>query len=296
MRAPASIIFDRRGDHVTGHVASPALNPSLIGPCIGCAAEVAAAWMDLLNSPDGIVVDVASLPVALRVPAEDSGFVTLWVWPSRHDSHLSSVAWAIAWRNEPHLDIDQTRRQMMARLANLAGLIVDRAREDAAAKYAASHEALTGLLNRVEFSNRLNATISDGGGLTVLYLDLDGFKPINDRFGHGAGDVVLAEVARRTVRAVPAGAVVARLGGDEFSVLYVDDGDVDTGADAVAGSISSVLAEPIELGTQHVRVGASIGIARHGVDGITADELIDAADRALLLRMKRTRQGERRRY
>jgi GGDEF domain-containing protein len=216
MRAPASIIFDRRGDHVTGHVASPALNPSLIGPCIGCASEVAAAWVDLLNSPDGIVVDVASLPVALRVPAEDSGFVTLWVWPSRHDSHLSSVAWAIAWRNEPHLDIDQTRRQMMARLANLAGLIVDRAREDAAAKYAASHDALTGLLNRVEFSNRLNATISDGGGLTVLYLDLDGFKPINDRFGHGAGDVVLAEVARRMVRAVPAGAVVARLGGDEF--------------------------------------------------------------------------------
>jgi diguanylate cyclase (GGDEF)-like protein len=119
-----------------------------------------------------------------------------------------------------------------------------------------------------------------GGRTAVLYLDLDGFKSVNDTFGHTSGDVVLRTVSDRMSRAVRADDLVARLGGDEFAVLCQDVSGVDQ-ATALADRLIAAVSEPIDVGEGVVRVGASIGIAL-STPGVTlAAELLDAADRAL---------------
>ncbi len=108
--------------------------------------------------------------------------------------------------------------QRVQRAAELAAIVVERASADAAMNYAATHDALTGLLNRAG----LRDLIDRGSELPVigaLYLDLDGFKEVNDRYGHHAGDELLAVVATRIRHAVRSDDVVSRIGGDEFVVL-----------------------------------------------------------------------------
>jgi diguanylate cyclase (GGDEF)-like protein len=114
----------------------------------------------------------------------------------------------------------------------------------------------------------------------LLYLDLDGFKPVNDTHGHAAGDSVLVEIARRLERTVRPGDTVARLGGDEFAVLAADiAGDQDLAA--LADRIHDGLSQPIELPDGEViTIGSSIGAAVASHD-MTADELVRAADIAM---------------
>jgi diguanylate cyclase (GGDEF)-like protein/PAS domain S-box-containing protein len=129
----------------------------------------------------------------------------------------------------------------------------------------AFHDSLTGLANRALFHNRVEHAIRRAGRTgvdpAVLYLDLDGFKNVNDSLGHGAGDVLLREVARRLRGAVRPGDTVARLGGDEFAVLIEESSRAGAEAEVVAERILQALATPVDVGTRTVRVTASIGIA-----------------------------------
>ena len=195
---------------------------------------------------------------------------------------------AVAWRREPHLDVDQTRRQAMARLARVTGLMVERVRNDAATAYAAAHDELTGLANRSQFYTALEELATGGDDLGIAYLDLDGFKPINDVLGHGVGDAVLAAVARRLEHAAPDGAVVARLGGDEFAVVC--PGATVDELVGMATALVEQVARPVELGTASpVRVAASAGVAV-GPAGVDADAIVEAAAVALY-EAKRTGGG-----
>jgi diguanylate cyclase (GGDEF)-like protein/PAS domain S-box-containing protein len=148
----------------------------------------------------------------------------------------------------------------------------------------ALHDALTGLPNRAVLFPRLEEYLHharrDGTRVGLLYLDLDGFKPVNDTHGHAAGDSVLVEVARRLERTVRPGDTVARLGGDEFAVLAADiAGDQDLAA--LADRIHDGLSQPIELPDGEViTIGSSIGAAVASHD-MTADELVRAADIAM---------------
>ncbi|MCW2777368.1 MAG: diguanylate cyclase [Frankiales bacterium] len=151
---------------------------------------------------------------------------------------------------------------------------------------AAFTDPLTGLANRALFSERLERAATSGTGATVLLLDLDGFKGVNDTAGHAAGDRVLVEVGRRTASVCRSGDLVARLGGDEFVVLLGgDDGDPsraldDLGAEVLADRLVDVLAEPFEVGVTSVSLGASVGLARlHGAG--SADDLLRDADVAM---------------
>jgi diguanylate cyclase (GGDEF)-like protein len=140
-----------------------------------------------------------------------------------------------------------------------------------------SHDSLTGLLNRSGFGQAL-ATLGDTThDASLLLLDLDGFKAINDLLGHAMGDAALREVASRLTETVRDAGETARLGGDEFAVLTRPG----VRADALARRILAALASPLALEGQTVRVSTSIGIARFPSDGTTPEALLRAADAAL---------------
>jgi diguanylate cyclase (GGDEF)-like protein/PAS domain S-box-containing protein len=147
-------------------------------------------------------------------------------------------------------------------------------------EHQALHDELTGLANRALFADRVGQALqrSPRPGLqpAVIFLDLDGFKTVNDSLGHGAGDDLLREVAQRLTSAVRAGETVARLGGDEFAVLIEPCRRPLDDAAMAAERILQVLSPPVELGDQRVRVSASLGIAAGSADADAASMLRDA--------------------
>jgi diguanylate cyclase (GGDEF)-like protein len=146
----------------------------------------------------------------------------------------------------------------------------------------ASHDSLTRLPNRTLLRRRLERELTalpgTGHSVTLMMLDLDGFKEVNDTFGHSTGDQVLVEVARRIAGSVRQTDVVARLGGDEFAVL-VSSGSGDQ-VSVLARRVLAALELPVVLKTTTVGVGGSIGIATAGA-GETADEVLRNADLAM---------------
>jgi diguanylate cyclase (GGDEF)-like protein len=157
----------------------------------------------------------------------------------------------------------------------------------------ALHDPLTGLPNRRALSEALERALArahrTGQPVAVLALDLDGFKAINDRLGHPAGDATLLEVADRLRGAIRRSDVVARLGGDEFAVVAGEAGG-RTPMARLARRIAAALAVPINLAAEGVTIGVSIGIAFHPGDGATSEQLISRADEALYV-AKRQRAG-----
>src|SRR6185295_3366768 len=145
-------------------------------------------------------------------------------------------------------------------------------------------DPLTALPNRLLFEERLNQTLQRVGrtpsAMAVLFIDLDGFKPINDSFGHAAGDVVLREVGSRLLELAGPSGTAARVGGDEFLLLVPQPGSAD-GAAAVAQQALEVLARPYKLPNRgEVKLSCSIGIALFPEHGSTA-KLIANADAAM---------------
>ena len=150
----------------------------------------------------------------------------------------------------------------------------------------AHHDALTGLPNRLLFYDRLNHAISrarrDKELAGVLFLDLDGFKLINDTHGHDAGDLLLQEVAKRIKACVRDSDTVARMGGDEFTVILCNVVDMES-INFVARRIIDAIATPILLNGKNCSVGISIGISCFPEHGKTSDILIKVADTAMYL-------------
>jgi diguanylate cyclase (GGDEF)-like protein len=141
----------------------------------------------------------------------------------------------------------------------------------------ALHDSLTGLANRARLTEHMHAAVDAADQCTLLYIDLDDFKPVNDELGHEAGDKLLIAVGDRLSRCTRAGDVVGRLGGDEFAVVL----DPDAPADPVAARIEEVLAQPFEIDGRTVHVRASIGRASFPDDARDAVELLRAADAAM---------------
>lgn len=145
----------------------------------------------------------------------------------------------------------------------------------------ATTDPLTGLLNRRALDERVAQAIDAAGNapFAVALLDLDGFKPVNDRFGHATGDGLLCAVAGRLVDRAGNSAVVARLGGDEFAVL-VPGGDMASTA-SIADHFLTAFIAPYTVDDEIIRVGASIGVAQWPNDGADATALFREADRRL---------------
>ena len=171
-----------------------------------------------------------------------------------------------------------------ARYVSLFNDITERWRQDERLRRLALHDALTGLPNRAlvveRISRLLGARRRESRVIAVLFIDLDGFKAINDTRGHHVGDVVLKVVAERLVKVIRSTDSAARLGGDEFVVL-LDNPVSRPLVGTIAGRLIAAIRRPIEVDGITVTVGASLGIAMHPDDGATAAELISSADAAM---------------
>jgi diguanylate cyclase (GGDEF)-like protein len=159
---------------------------------------------------------------------------------------------------------------------------IERKQQEAVLVHQALYDGLTGLANRAQLLSRIDIAISrnhrHGESSAVIFLDLDGFKPVNDQYGHAIGDLVLIEVARRLERiAKRRSDLVARLGGDEFVILCEDTSAAD--AELTIAQIRCTLNKPIEIGAgSTITVGMSVGVAIANTTGAEPNDLLRDAD------------------
>ncbi|MGG8407467.1 putative bifunctional diguanylate cyclase/phosphodiesterase, partial [Streptomyces sp. 12297] len=167
--------------------------------------------------------------------------------------------------------------------------VTERVRLQAQLQHSAEHDPLTDLPNRALFTRRVRQALTGrragDHSTAVLFIDLDGFKAVNDTIGHQAGDELLVEAARRLHDAVRAGDTAARLGGDEFAALILGDGSRDRTAreyqvHEIADRLRTTLSQPYRIAGSDVRVAASIGVA-FADPGITPSDLMRNADLAM---------------
>ena len=169
-------------------------------------------------------------------------------------------------------------------IADTLGAALERAHAEERLAWLAQYDTLTGLPNRDLFHERLGQSLvtaeRDGCQLGILYIDLDGFKNVNDAHGHNAGDELLRLVARRLEACVREGDTVGRLGGDEFAIVI---GNLATADDAelVAEQVVAQLAQPFDLDGRETLITASIGISIYPGDGTDASLLLKNADTAM---------------
>jgi diguanylate cyclase (GGDEF)-like protein/PAS domain S-box-containing protein len=194
--------------------------------------------------------------------------------------HSVDIQWAAHWLPDHGVRIGVGRE------------VTDLRRAERELEYRANHDPLTGLANRQRLASELQYAIAraaqTGDGLALLYLDLDGFKSVNDRGGHDAGDHVLREVAQRLHQCLRQGDLVARVGGDEFVAMLTGSLDI-TAARAVADDIRARLQSPFTLPAGSFRLDASIGIACYPADGDDPEILLTHADRAMYERKQHKR-------
>jgi diguanylate cyclase (GGDEF)-like protein len=149
----------------------------------------------------------------------------------------------------------------------------------------ARHDSLTGVANRTALGEKLEQALArlhqQREPFTVFFLDIDGFKHINDTLGHAAGDLLLQEIAQRLTASLRETDFVARLGGDEFAIIQSGETDQREGAIALARKILNVVGKPMQLAGRDISIGTSIGIAVAPGDGTDAGVLLQRADLAL---------------
>jgi diguanylate cyclase (GGDEF)-like protein len=278
-RVPLQEVLDR----IT-HGAAALLGATQVG--LGRPEPQGFAEVSRFESPDSEAWDLGPA-VAAAVDADEAAIV-------EHDGG-NEVAIAVPVHVSGGIDcclvaavpsqaatLDEQRNLLVAFAQQVSLALADaRAVE---AMYAASHDALTGLANRALFAERLELELgrSEQGGderVSVLFIDLDGFKGVNDSLGHAAGDELLIGVAGRLQGCVRSSSIVARLGGDEFAVLLDDLGE--PGARQVAERIASSLEAPFAIGAREMRISASVGVAARRGETRHAAELIADADVAM---------------
>jgi diguanylate cyclase (GGDEF)-like protein/PAS domain S-box-containing protein len=238
-------------------------------------------------------------PFSLLVSAADTSVLADLVARARRAGHGAAESAAVSLR---HADGRQLAFEITAanHLASpdIGGILLTSRDVTAQAEltrrlqHQALHDPLTGLPNRQLFRDRLDTAIAraarSGARLGVIFLDLDGFKDVNDRLGHAAGDNVLRMASVRLKSAVRAVDTVARIGGDEFVVLLedVDDAEIER----VASRIRLAIDTPFPIAGDALGMAASMGLALRADPAMTADELLHAADVAMYAEKRAGRQ------
>jgi len=208
----------------------------------------------------------------------DARLQTVAVFPVMNDSTPIGVIAAFFKRAR---QLTPSEVELVLAVARQASQALTRRRAQDQLAFAALHDQLTGLANRALIRENLTRELTEAAGkpLTLMFLDLDGFKPVNDRLGHHTGDAILREVAKRLTDSVRSNDIVGRYGGDEFVVICRGTGTDD--AAAVADRIRTAIRGGFSEAAGFT-ITASIGIAVHNASSpVSTDELIDAADAAM---------------
>lgn len=257
---------------VSGRSASDSVVEAALSSAI---ADGWAPWADLPHGAT-VPIDVEALPPEVARSALDRNWRRVWVTAVAVDGRVIAafVVFSRVPAGYPLGEVKSNARARMKRLADYTAVILGRWKERERLVRAATSDALTGLANRRGLADALEAAGSDH--VAVLYIDIDDFKSVNDRFGHLAGDRVLVETALRITELCRPVDVVARFGGDEFVVLLRDTASEQ--ATLIGERIMSRLNDPIELADGAVRITASVGLA----PGVSGADLIDLADQAML--------------
>lgn len=245
------------------------------------------ARLDLRSGPVVAVLGLDELPADLAAAAHRAGLLAFA--RALVPDPAGGIAAIVAWFDLP----DAARMEFehgSIELRELLALALERRYHLGRLDHAVRHDSLTGLHNRSGFLEVVEAAAGrEGGGgdvaarAALLYVDLDGFKPVNDRHGHAVGDAVLRVVGGR-LAALSGSWLAARIGGDEFVLFGTGSADLAERAGRLAEQVVAALTEPIEVGDADgdlvvVEIGASVGVAV--TDGADVDRLLELADGAM---------------
>jgi diguanylate cyclase (GGDEF)-like protein len=193
-------------------------------------------------------------------------------------SRLTGMIVSLFAEDRPDGHTEQTSLESWGRFASLA---VERRGLYEQLSFRAQYDSLTALLNRAALYDRVDSWIradpAKRSPMALVYLDLDGFKQINDIHGHGAGDKVLQHVSVHILESVRRTDVVARLGGDEFVIVLPGVGELAE-ARRIADLVAAAIARPLAYGGRELRIGSSFGISVYPADGDNTDALLKIAD------------------
>lgn len=240
-------------------------------------AEVVRRGRTLLVTPE----NQSQLPPRLQEPLGSASLYWLGVPLLAQDRVLGALVVQSYSETTPYTEADQDLLQFVSTQAAAA---IERTRLFGKLSHLATHDALTGLANRATLEDRLRNALArarrEGSGFGLVFLDIDGFKEVNDRLGHAAGDELLKAIAGRLKQSVRETDLVARLGGDEFVVLLERIQQPEHAA-PVAEKIRRSLAAPFEVDGAVPAVSASLGFALYPRDGEDDRTLMRRADEAM---------------
>jgi diguanylate cyclase (GGDEF)-like protein/PAS domain S-box-containing protein len=258
---------------------SPTAEP--VGELAGLVGE----WVfDPMAESPVVDPDLSTVAPALRTALHRMGIHSLMAMPVRTPAVSRPDLWLIAC-NRRQGPATANELRTIQRYASVLSAASERLRLQAELRHAAICDRLTNLPNRAAFMARLSE--ARPGLYALLFLDLNGFKPVNDRLGHSAGDEVLVEIGHRLASVVRPDEFVARLGGDEFAILVHDR--PSERATQLAEAIVKAVARPIQIGRRRIELGVSIGIAIGPAGEL--EGLLDQADGAMYEAKSQRGQG-----
>jgi diguanylate cyclase (GGDEF)-like protein len=300
--APTREVVEGKRDQVVFYSNDPGLGgvpvvAAFIGQAVDVASHEQRLVLGLAQPLDEVVAQAHQLGIAILQIVLGLCLACLLLASmlarafTRPINALNQAAQGFA-SGQPAGELPVERQDEIGALANsfqqmqnqIARQLADLERNRSELEHLAQHDMLTGLPNRRLFVSELEKSMIHarryGGEVSVLFIDLDDFKSINDRCGHDTGDLVLKAVAQRLLAMMREGDTVARIGGDEFVVL-LDAPAPHAQLVAVAEKLMAGIKAPIDVDGVELTVGASIGISRYPQDGQTVSELLATADNAM---------------
>jgi diguanylate cyclase (GGDEF)-like protein len=280
------LLLDAEGLHLR-HGAAPhlpkayidAVDGMRIGPRAGSCGAAAYRRETI------IVADTAADPLwrDYRELAASNGLRSCWSTPIL--SHHGAVLGTFAMYSKTVRQPTDAEAKLVDVATHIAGIAIERKRAEDRINFMANHDALTELPNRTLLKDRLTQAVLYAKRYdrwaTVVFIDLDNFKFVNDSLGHNVGDELLKIVANRMVGCVRATDTVVRLGGDEFVILLFDQPKSADIISATLQKVRSAVAEPIRVKGHDLAITCSIGLANYPNDGTDADTLLANADAAM---------------